>query len=247
MFHVKDNKQGYIFDPFEYLGTKRLSELKNSWAVGDFMFDTRWRYVLDVPGDSDREAYVSLKSLWSIRKHLTEDGLYVEMFEQVTKKLAEVFKVDFDKQRLDSVHIHSNMRHLGRIALFSRTIKKFLLNLKRQHRVLYDQLDSSRFKGYVNKKEEVLFAAVKPSETAKTLSLLAEDTHFLLQQFSSNEKVKSMSSFQLLSRLFKDQCTSVDDLENKGKKIVTAKPNNEVPSDSLQNPSDEDAGYSGHK
>jgi len=32
MFHVKDNKQGYIFDPFEYLGPKRLSELKNSWA-----------------------------------------------------------------------------------------------------------------------------------------------------------------------------------------------------------------------
>ena len=137
MFHVKDNKQGYIFDPFEYLGPKRLSELKNSWAeifrseilpalpveslrkyyhdkngrpskemysmlglmilqqmhdltdekaVGDFMFDTRWRYTLDVPGDSDREAYVPLKSLWSIRKHLTEDGLYVEMFEQVTKK-----------------------------------------------------------------------------------------------------------------------------------------------------------------
>ena len=32
MFHVKDNKQGYIFDPFEYLGPKSLSELKNSWA-----------------------------------------------------------------------------------------------------------------------------------------------------------------------------------------------------------------------
>ena len=111
MFHVKDNKQGYIFDPFEYLGPIRLSELKNSWAeifrseilpeqpveslrkyyhdkngrpskemysmlglmilqqmhdltdekaVGDFMFDTRWHYALDVPGDSDRrEAYVS--------------------------------------------------------------------------------------------------------------------------------------------------------------------------------------------
>ena len=113
MFHVKDNKQGYIFDPFEYLDPKRLSELKNSWAetfrseilpalpveslrkyyhdkngrpsremysmlgfmilqqmhdltaekaVGDFMFDTRGRYALDVPGDSDREAFVSLKS-----------------------------------------------------------------------------------------------------------------------------------------------------------------------------------------
>ena len=298
MFHVKDNKQGYIFDPYEYLGPKRLTGLKNSWpeifrqeilpalpveslrkyyhdkngrpskemysmlglmilqqmhdltdekAVGDFMFDIRWRYALDVPGDCDGEAYLSLKSLWTMRKHLTEDGLYVELFEIVTNKLAEVFKVDFDKQRLDSVHIQSNMRHFGRIALFNRTIKKFLLNLKRQQRDLYDQLNSERFKSYVYKKEEVIFAAVKPSETTKTLSLLAEDTYFLLQQFSSNEKVKSMSSFQLLSRLFKEQCTSVDDIDHKGKKIITAKANKDVPSDSLQNPSDEDAGYCGHK
>jgi len=298
MFHAKDNKQGYIFEQFEYLGPKRLSELKNSWAgifrieilpelpveslrkfyhnkhgrpskemysmlglmilqqmhdltdekaVGDFMFDIRWRYALDVPGDCDGEAYLSLKSLWTMRKHLTEDGLYVELFEIVTNKLAEVFKVDFDKQRLDSVHIQSNMRHFGRIALFNRTIKKFLLNLKRQQRDLYDQLNSERFKSYVYKKEEVIFAAVKPSETTKTLSLLAEDTYFLLQQFSSNEKVKSMSSFQLLSRLFKEQCTSVDDIDHKGKKIITAKANKDVPSDSLQNPSDEDAGYCGHK
>ena len=32
MFQAKDNKQGYIFDPFEYLDPKRLSELKYSWA-----------------------------------------------------------------------------------------------------------------------------------------------------------------------------------------------------------------------
>ena len=31
MFHVKDNKQGYIFEQFEYLGPKRLTGLKNSW------------------------------------------------------------------------------------------------------------------------------------------------------------------------------------------------------------------------
>ena len=55
--------------------------------------------------------------------------------------------------------------------------------------------ESARFKSYVNKNEEMLFSAVKPSETVKTLNLLAGDTHFLLRQFSSNEKVKSMSSF----------------------------------------------------
>jgi len=31
MFHVKDNKQDYIFGPFEYLGQKRLTGLKKSW------------------------------------------------------------------------------------------------------------------------------------------------------------------------------------------------------------------------
>ena len=60
---------------------QQMHDLANEKAVADFMFDTRWRCALDVPGDSDREAYVRLRSLWSIRKHLTEDGLYVEMFE----------------------------------------------------------------------------------------------------------------------------------------------------------------------
>jgi hypothetical protein len=66
------------------------------------------------------------------------------------------------------------MRHLGRISLFSRTIKTFLVNLKRHHRSLYDGLDQNRFRRYVNKKEESLFAAVKPSETSNTLDQLAK-------------------------------------------------------------------------
>jgi len=100
------------------------------------------------------------------------------MFEQVNKKIAEVFKVDFDNQRVDS-SILSNMRHLGRITLFSRTIKKFLLNLKRGPCSHYDQLESARFKSHVNKIEKNYFPVVRHSEKVKTLSFLAEDTHFI--------------------------------------------------------------------
>ncbi|MFC1835507.1 transposase [Thermodesulfobacteriota bacterium] len=53
-----------------------------------------------------------------------------------------------------------------------------------------------------------------------------------------------MSSFKLLVRLFQEQCIVE---ERDGEKIPTAKPNKDVPSDSLQNPSDPDAGYCGHK
>ena len=37
------------------------------------------------------------------------------LFDRVTDKLAKVFKVKTDSQRIDSVHIKSNMRRLGRI------------------------------------------------------------------------------------------------------------------------------------
>ena len=112
-YHEKNGRPSKeMYSMLGLLILQQMRDLTDEKAVGDFMFDTRWRYALDVSGDSDLEANVSLKSLWSIRKHLTEDGLYVEMFEKATEKLAKIFKVDFDKQRLDSVHIQSNMRHL---------------------------------------------------------------------------------------------------------------------------------------
>jgi hypothetical protein len=42
---------------------QQMHDLTDEKAVGDFMFDTRLGYALDVPGDSDREAFVNLKSL----------------------------------------------------------------------------------------------------------------------------------------------------------------------------------------
>ncbi|HIC90779.1 MAG TPA: hypothetical protein EYP21_01675, partial [Syntrophaceae bacterium] len=99
---------------------------------------------------------------------------------------------------------------------------------------------------YLNKKEEAVFSIVKPSESSKTLDQLAQNIFFLVERFSSLDKVNEMNSFKLLVRLFEEQCLVADD-EKSGEKLVTAKPNKEVASDSLQNPSDPDAGYSGHK
>ncbi len=67
MFHVKDNKQGYIFDPFEYLGPKRLSELKNSWAeifrseiLPALPVESLRKYYHDKKGRPSKEMYSML-------------------------------------------------------------------------------------------------------------------------------------------------------------------------------------------
>ena len=226
---------------------QQMHDLTDEEAIDQFAFNIKWHYALNIVGYSDQVSYVCLKSLWSMRNLLTEEGLYTVLFDKTAQKLAKVFEVDFAKQRIDSVHVQSNMRHLGRISLFSKTIKQFLINLKRQHRSHFDKLDAGRFSRYVNKKEESLFAAVKPSDTSKTLDQLALDTCYLVEQFASTDKVNNMGKYKLLVRLFKEQCIAKDDSNNKGEKIIIAKPNKDVASDSLQNPSDPDAGYSGHK
>jgi hypothetical protein len=57
-----------------------------------------------------------------MRQLLAEKKLDQLLFDTVTKKLASAFSVGAGKQRLDSVHITSNMRRLGRIGIFVRVI-----------------------------------------------------------------------------------------------------------------------------
>ena len=90
-----------------------------------------------------------------MRSIMTENNLYRLLFEVVTDKFARVFGVNTDKQRLDSVHICSNMRHFGRIGLFVQTIKRFLVNLKRHHKTLFVKLDKELTDRYFTKGEGV--------------------------------------------------------------------------------------------
>ena len=225
---------------------QQMHDLTDDQAVEQFCFNIQWHFALNITNTQDVASYVSHKSLWSMRDKLSSDDIYGEIFDRTLQTLAKLFKADLSKQRMDSVHIQSNMRHLGRIGLFVKTIKKFLCNLKRQHRPLFDKLDSTLTNRFLSKREESLFAMVKPSESTNTLDQLAEDMFTLVQRFALVPRVNDMASFKLLIRLFREQCV-VEESEQSSEKKAVARPNKEVPSDSLQNPSDPDAGYSGHK
>jgi hypothetical protein len=292
MIHVKDHKQYDMFNPFEYLGPKRLALLQSSWAhlfreeilhklpaeklfhlyaefkgrrtkelytmlgivllqqmedltdeqaTRQFAFSIEWHYALNVTDPSDFSSYVSARTLWTMRDTVGRLGLEQALFENVTDALKKLFQLDPSKQRLDSVHIFSNMAHLGRIRIFVKTVRKFLVNLKRHHAELYKALGevATRYE----EKNDGQFA-VKPSESSRTLQEVGNDCFLLIERFKDQETVVAMSSYQLLVRMFNEQCV----LEKTDTACsVVIKPNKDVASDSLQNPSDPDAGYSGHK
>ena len=116
----------------------------------------------------------------------------------MTDSLIKAFGVDITKQRIDSTLIQSNMRKLGRIGIFASTIKKFLKKLKRKHPDLFDTLIESEFADrYLARESEGCFSRVKPSEAGKTFQKLAEDLLYLVELFSSYEKVRTLSEYKL--------------------------------------------------
>jgi len=69
---------------------------------------------------------------------------------------------------------------------------------------------------------------------------IANHLHYLIEYFATDTGVCHMYSYDLLTRVFSEHCRISEDQ-------VLVKPNKEIPSDSIQNPSDIDAAYDGHK
>jgi len=236
---------------------QQMEDLSDEEAARQFAFNIQWHYALNITGNSDKACYICPKTIWTMRdllsqplsdkngKPLPKSG-YDVIFETVTDKLAKVFTVDVTKQRLDSTHIFSNMRHLGRIGLFAATIEKFLVNLKRHHKELFVSLGEEIINRYLPQKGTEVFSLVKPTESAKTLEIVAADLFSITERFTDNKAVVSMATYQLMLRVLKEQCVVTEDAETKAKKVEVKK-NKEVSSDSLQNPSDPDASYDAHK
>jgi hypothetical protein len=231
---------------------QQMHDLSDTETVEQLAFSLQWQYALDILNPCDTDTYMCAKTLWNIRKIVTEHKLEQVLFEKVVEVLAKEFAVDTRTQRLDSVHIRSNMRHLGRIGIFAKSIHKFLINLRRQHKDLFASLSEALVERYLSKKALSAFSLVKPTEAAKTLSQVSTDVYTLCQHFKDEPRVTGMSSYHLLLRVLEEQCTTTKAPESAcsvraQEDVVTVKPPKEIPSDSLQNPSDPDATYDGHK
>jgi len=220
-------------------------DLSDQVAIEQLCFNIQWHYALNITEESDDAKYISEKTLYTMRQLMIEHHLDKLMFDAISEKLALVFDVDTQKQRIDSVHIHSNMRKLGRIRIFTQTIFKFLVNLKRHHRNLFDIMESKFIGRYWGNKAMAVFSLIKPSQSAKTLKQVSADLMALIEQLKDQPTVCSMHSYKLMQRVLSEQCT-IESGADDSCEVVIKKPS-DIASDSLQNPSDPDATYDGHK
>lgn len=223
---------------------QQLFDLTDEQTVEAFALHVAWHYALDIRDESDGSMYVCERTLREYRNRAVDSKTDEILFRSLTDKLLKAFRVPTGKQRLDSTHLLSNMKRLSRLDLFVRTIEKFLKELHRTHpRILQSQVDGELAARYRDEKKGC-FSRVSGEEVKKTLPAVAEDLLALVRTFESHAKVSRLDSFGLLQRVLAEQCIVRGAAPEEKVELKDPK---EVGGASLQNPSDADATYDGHK
>ena len=212
------------------------NDLSDQQALDAYSFDIRWRYALDI---SDDEDYLSRRSLVEFRRRLAaldpDMSLIRHLFDTIRDSAIHKLGLSSSNQRLDSTHIISNIRLRGRLALFSNTLDLFL---KRLNEDQFSRVPEAIQKWHSREPEG--WFGLGPSDQKAKLQELAHYLHELILLFEKDEAIISTEPYQVLTRLFSEQC-EVSPEESSG---IHVKKKTE--GTTLQSPYDPDASY-GHK
>jgi hypothetical protein len=239
---------GSHFDPVRGRPTKELYSVAgllflqeafnwtNAQAVDAYLFRTDVQLALNLEPGVDE---MCDRTLERYRKLFINDDLAAQVMTDVTNLLVKELELEIDQQRLDSTHVFSNMASFGRTRMMGVTIKRFLTQVLRHYPDDFDALPEELRQRYAPSQGK-LFAkeSQNTEQRAKTKQQVAQDMRDLIDRFADHDDLNTRPSYQALLTVFEQQCEIVDD-----KVKVRAKTGGNC----VQNPSDMDATYDGHK
>ena len=219
---------------------QEYNELSDQQALDAFGFDIRWRYALDV---NDDQAYLSRRSVVEFRRRLAtkdpEMTLIRGVFEKISKGAIKKLGLSASQQRLDSTLVVSNIRIRGRLDLFASTIALFIKSLDKNR---FSRIPKN-IRRWHEREPEGWFGLPRDQHKAK-LEQLAQYAYKLITLFKSDKQVAGSEQYELLVRLFQEQCQIKNDTsKGNGQKIKIRK---KTKGEALQSAFDPDASY-GHK
>ena len=215
------------------------NDLGDQEALDTFSFDIRWRYALDVDEEVD---YLSRRSLVEFRRRLAvkdpEMKLVRGVFDTIRDSAIDKLGLSVSNQRLDSTHIISNIRLRGRVALFSNTLSLFLKSLDEEH---VSRVPEPIREWHAQEPEG--WFGLGPAEQKMKVEELAQYVYDLILLFENDAALTGSEPYQLLQRLFSEQCECTNDAHTPSSKIQVKK---KTEGATLQSPYDPDASC-GHK
>jgi len=212
----------------------------NHWteerAVYAYQFHLEVQYALNL---SPQGHDLSVRTLERYLRLFEQDDLAQRVMQEVTTHLVQMLELKIDQQRLDSTHVLSNMAHFGRTRLLGVALKRFLTQVKRHDPAAYAALPEVLRQRYAPSAQRLFGDTTQDPESQRRLrQQVAEDLHQVLQLFAAPSPHAQRSSYKAMARIFQEQCEVQEQ-----KVILKAHAGSSV----MQNPSDPDATYDGHK
>lgn len=237
--HFEPNMGRPTQELYSIAGLLLMQEFMN-WpkeqALDAYSFNMNVHYALNLePVAHD----LSKRTLERYINLFEEDELAKTTMDNITIKLVDILGIRIDRQRLDSTHIFSDMASFGRTRLMGVAIRRFLTQLIRHNKDDYNSLEESFRNRYAPGVNQLFADTKKDSESRRLLrQQVAEDMHYVVRLFGGNAEHNGKDSYKAVERIFYEQCEVHED-----KVTVKEKTGGSV----MQNPSDADAGYDGHK
>jgi hypothetical protein len=210
----------------------------HSWTAQEaaeaYMFHTDVQYALNLePG-----VELCSRTVERYQKLFREDDLAALSFSMVAEGLVKKLEQDVSRQRLDSTHLYSHMATFGRTKLMAVAIKRFLTQVKRHDPHVYADLPEPFRLRYEPAQSQLFGDATNDEARQRSRQQAAEDLLWVIERFADQPSMTGRHSYKALETIFSQQCEVVE-----GKVTIRAKPGGNC----MQNPSDPDATYDGHK
>lgn len=236
-----------------FLILKEMFDLTWDGALGALEYDLRWQVAL---GLTPEEAHFPQKTLhnFCVKLMRHERGAY--LFQHVSDQIIEALGTRTVKQRLDSTHLRSNIENLTRLGLFCETIRLFLKQLGVEQEAAHQATPVSWRRRYLKEDgQSTAYEDGKREQVQRRLPVAARDLWRLIDRFRGEQEIAAWESYQLLVRLFDEQCEvlaapaemepGAPDAADGAAPAVVRTPK-QIKGGSLQSPHDADATY-GHK
>jgi len=212
---------------------KEFFNLTIDEAVRRYLTDGGWHFALNL---IPTEVSISHATIERYMALFAKNDIAGEIFHRVTSSFIEALELDVSRQRLDSTHLFSDMATFGRSKLMGVTIKRFLTQLKRHHRAAYDALADELRSRYAPSQAKMFGDFTGGRKQLR--QTVAEDLLLLVNRFAEDKAVANRVSYKAMARVLEEQCdVSEQAVEVKDK----------TGGGVMQNPSDPDAAYDGHK
>lgn len=214
-----------------FMGMEKLT-----WRGVEFQFSRRldWLIATRTPLGKAR---IDNTTLFKFYQRLEGDDTARKVFVEITDKFAEVCGTSLKKQRTDSFFIHGWLQTLSRYGLFKETIRKFLMTLRKQKHGIYENIKGELSKDYLEKEFDL--TEKNREEAQRKVSLMAQDLYLLKCSFENHKQVQHYETFEILSKVFGQQCEVKENPNKEAEIVIKEKPD----SDTICTPHNPEARY----